>query len=168
MPPPLRAAAALAIGCRAETDEDGPFLEALYASTRSGELAMTGWPEVQQRAFLTQQYQAQHAYYRTQYPDAEWLILERDGEPIGRLYLADGPTALRIIDVSLVPLARGQGTGAAIVADLIEAAAAAQKRVSLQVEKHNPARRLYERLGFAARADHGIYVELECRPDGAA
>jgi len=168
MRPPLRAAAAALASCRAETGEDGPFLESLYASTRSAELAMTSWPETQQRAFLSQQHRAQHAFYRAHNPDAEWLILEREGEPVGRLYLAEGASALRIIDISLVPSVRGQGIGRAIVADLIDAASAVRKPVSLQVEKHNPARRLYERLGFAPRMDHGIYVELEWRPEARA
>ena len=168
MPPPLPAAAALAISSRAEAEDDGPFLERLYASARAAELAITGWPEAQQRAFLLQQYRAQHAFYRGHFPNAQWLILEREGQAIGRLYLNDGREALRIIDISLIPSVRGQGIGRAIVTDLIEAAAAARKKVSLQVEQHNPARRLYDRLGFVARADRGIYVEMEWRAGSAA
>jgi ribosomal protein S18 acetylase RimI-like enzyme len=36
--------------------------------------------------------------------------------------------------------------------------------VRIHVEQTNPARRLYERLGFVPVADHGIYQLLECRP----
>ena len=70
------------------TDEDLPFVEALYASTRAAEMALTGWPPEQQRAFLAQQHRAQHHHYRAYHAGAEWLIIERDGAPIGRLYLA--------------------------------------------------------------------------------
>jgi ribosomal protein S18 acetylase RimI-like enzyme len=84
------------------------------------------------------------------------------------LYLDDGRKALRIIDISLIPSARGQGIGRAIVTDLVEAAAAARKKVSPQVEKRNLARRLYDRLGFGPRTDHGIYVEMEWRTGSTA
>ena len=36
------------------------------------------------------------------------------------------------------------------------------KRVAIHVEKFNPARRLYARLGFREVQDLGIYLKLEC------
>jgi len=39
------------------------------------------------------------------------------------------------------------------------------KPVQLHVERFNdPARRLYDRLGFRQVADQGVYVLLECAP----
>ena len=167
MPPPLHAADKLGISCRPMTDADLTFVDALYASTRAEEMALTGWPPAQQAAFLAQQHRAQHQHYRTFYPDAEWLILEHGGEPIGRLYLADQDERIQLIDISLVGAARGRGLGAAILEDLLEAAAGAGKKVALQVERSNPARRLYVRLGFALVRDNGVYLEMEWRPPGS-
>ena len=164
MPPPLPAAAALGISVRPMRDEDLAFVAALYASTRAEEVASTGWPAEQQQAFLAQQHRAQHHHYRTYYPDAEWLILERGGEAVGRLYVDEWEGLVRIIDISLLPQARGQGIGGAILKDVLEAAAAEGKAVSIHVEVHNPARRLYERLGFEPVEDKGIYIEMVRRP----
>ena len=44
---------------------------------------------------------------------------------------------------------------------------AASKPVRLHVEPSNPARRLYERLGFTRIADQGLYWLMEWSPPGA-
>ena len=157
-------ALALSVQLRSMTDADLPFIEGLYASTRAEEVARTGWPPELQRAFLKQQHDAQHRHYRSHYPGAEWLIVERDGELVGRLYLSEGEHALCIVDISLLPTARGQGLGSALLADVLTQATAAGKAVSIHVERNNPAARIYERLGFTPVADKGVYIEMEWKP----
>ena len=161
MPPPLQAAARLGVTARPMNDEDLPFVAALYASLRAEELAATGLPEGQQLAFLDQQHRAQHAHYRKHYTTAEWLILEREDTRIGRLYLDEWKREFRVVDISLVEESRGRGIGGAILADIIAAARAAGKGVSIHVEKQNPARHLYERLGFVVVEDKGVYDLME-------
>lgn len=165
MPPPLRAAARLGVSYRPMTDEDMPFLAALYYSTRAEEVAQTGWPAEMQQQFLAQQFDAQHRHYQRHYADAEWLVIERGGEAVGRLYIEEWQSQIRIIDIALVPAARGLGIGAAIFEDTFDLARANGKKVSIHVEKNNPARRLYYRLGFEMIADEGVYDLLEWRPD---
>lgn len=160
-------AAALGLVARPMIDEDMPFAEALYASTRADELAATGWPAEQQHAFLAQQHRAQHHHYRRYYEGADWLILERDGQKVGRLYLVEWESELRIIDVSLVPSARGRGLGSALLSDIQQRGADAGKRVTIHVEVHNPARRLYERLGFVTVEDKGVYLLMAWTPGEA-
>ena len=164
MPPPLRAAAAFGVSYRPMTDHDLPFAAALYASTRHEELAQTGWPDELQHAFLAQQFEAQHRHYRQHYPNAEWLIVERAGERIGRLYIDEWGREFRIIDIALIPSSRGAGVGGAIVADVLAEGAAAAKVVSIHVEKENPAMRLYRRLGFVPVDEHGAYDLMEWAP----
>ncbi|HYE26931.1 MAG TPA: GNAT family N-acetyltransferase [Allosphingosinicella sp.] len=167
MPPPLRAAAGLGVSYRPITDADLPFLATVYASTRVEELASTGWPDEMKLQFLAQQFDAQHRHYMRHYPEAEWLVIERAGEDIGRLYIEEWPSQLRLIDISLLPAARGGGVGGAILADLMEQAAAAGKPLTIHVEKNNPAMRLYHRLGFVGIDEHGIYDLMEWRPPTA-
>jgi ribosomal protein S18 acetylase RimI-like enzyme len=164
MPPPLKAAAAFGIAYRPMADEDLPFVARLYATTRAQELAATGWTPEAKAAFLDQQHNAQHAHYRDAYADAERLIVEKDGQEIGRLYLAQDAGALLLVDISLLPEWTGQGIGGAIIADLIAFAKAGRRPISLHVEKRNPAQFLYRRLGFAFVEDKGIYERMEWRP----
>jgi ribosomal protein S18 acetylase RimI-like enzyme len=163
MPPRIAAASAFGIGYRMMTDGDLPFVAALYASTRTEELARTGWPPQLQAAFLDQQHRAQHSHYRTAYPDAEWLLIEQAGAPIGRLYLAEKQNRLLIVDISLLPAARGTGLGTAILTDLL---AGETREAELHVERTNPARRLYERFGFRLAEEQSIYLRMvRPRPD---
>ena len=95
MPPPIRAAGQFAITYRPMVEaQDLPFVAELYASTRREEVAQTGWPPEMQEAFLRQQHEAQHSHYSLHFAEAEWLIVERGGEAIGRLYLRDDPDTL--------------------------------------------------------------------------
>ena len=161
MPPPLIAAAGAGIRYRPMTAGDLPFMAELYVSTRREEVAATGWPEAAQAQFLAQQFDAQHRHYQAHYPDAEWLVIERAGERIGRLYLEEWKNQFRIIDIALLPSSRGAGIGAAILRDILAMAQSAGKRVTIHVEKNNPAMNLYRRLGFRAAEDKGVYDLLE-------
>ncbi|HEU0099123.1 MAG TPA: GNAT family N-acetyltransferase [Allosphingosinicella sp.] len=164
MPPPLKAAARLGVRYRVAADEDLPFLALVYASTRLEEVARTGWPAETQRQFLLHQFDAQHRHYRQHYPAAEWLVIEREGNAAGRLYIEEWPDQIRLIDIALLPNHRGGGAGSAILSDLMDMAAAAEKPLTIHVEKNNPAMRLYLRLGFVAIDEHGVYDLMEWRP----
>ena len=153
---------------RGITDADRPFLEALYTSTRREELAQTGWPQPQIDGFLNQQFEAQHNYYMEQFRDADFdLIMGSDGVPIGRLYLEERDDEFRVIDIALLPAWRGKGIGGRIMLGIHDRAFAAGKAVRIHVEQHNPAMRLYHRLGFKKVEDRGIYHLMEALPSSS-
>lgn len=154
-----------AVSFRPANDSDQPFLCALYASTREDEMSVVDWSETQKSAFLTMQFDAQHSYYRQQFPSADYLVVERDGEAIGRIYLDRRADELRLIDIALTSAARNQGLGKALLLDLLDEAQAAALPVRIHVEQFNPAMRLYLRLGFKPVEDQGVYQLLEWCPD---
>lgn len=166
MPLTLHTAASFGIYLRAAVDDDLPFLRRLYASTREQEVAQTGWPAELQQAFLLQQHDAQHAHYRAAFADAERSIIEADGEPIGRIYWYEGPADFHIVDIALLPGSRGRGIGSAILQDLQAQAGLSGKGVTIHVEKMNPAKMLYMRLGFVPVDDRGLYELLRSAPHG--
>lgn len=161
MAPPLLAAAAFGISYRPERDSDVPFLAALHASARGQEFAGLGWPPEMLAAFLGQQFDAQHRHYRASYPAAEWLIVEAGGGGVGRLAVERRDSSLHLIDIALMPERRGAGLGGAILADLIAEADEQGLGVTLQVDAGNPARRLYERLGFRVLEEQLPYLRME-------
>jgi len=168
MPPPLTSAACLDISLRPARADELDFLGAVYASTRTEEIAQAGWPPEMEQAFLKQQHEAQHAHYASVYPDAERLVIERGGERIGRLYLQEWTGNVRIVDIALLPHARRGGVGEAMVRDIAADAWSRGRKVSIHVETFNPARRLYERLGFVGVEDKGVYQLMEwCAPGEA-
>jgi len=140
---------------------DAEFLFAVYASTRTEELAQVGWPEPQQQNFLRTQFDAQRRCYESDYPGAEFQVILADGQPAGRLYLHRRAEEIRIMDLALLPQFRGRGIGTGLLRGIFSEGDRTGKRVSIHVEAFNPALRLYERLGFQQVATHGVYLLLE-------
>lgn len=162
--PALPRAMARGLRFRPVEAADMGFLSALYAAGRAEEVAPLPWTAAQKAAFLAAQFDAQHAHYMAHYPDAHWLIAERDGAPVGRLYLERWPSEIRVIDIALTPDARGLGLGTAMMDDVMTLAAADGLAVGIHVEHTNRARRLYERLGFRQVADQGVYALMRWEP----
>jgi GNAT superfamily N-acetyltransferase len=141
--------------------EDEEFLYRVYASTRVEELAVVPWADEQKDAFLRMQFAAQHRYYQENYPGSPFDLVLVEGEPAGRLYVARWKEELRIIDIALLPEYRRRGIGTAVLAHLTAEAAGKALPLRIHVERFNPARALYERLGFRPVADRGVYLFLE-------
>jgi ribosomal protein S18 acetylase RimI-like enzyme len=157
-------AAVATIDLRPAVPEDRAFLRAVYGSTRTEELERTDWTDAQKKTFLDHQFAAQDAYYREHYEGATYDVIVVDGWPGGRLYMARWPEEIRIMDIALLPTARGKGVGSALLRELLEEASASGKRVTIHVEHENPAMRLYERLGFRRVEDRPPYVLMEWLP----
>lgn len=149
---------------RPETDDDVEFTARLYASTREEELRPVEWPPEQKALFLRQQFDAQRLHYRAHYGNAEYSIVMENGQPIGRLYINRTADDVRVMDIALLPEHRGRGIGSTLMKNVLEAAAAEGKSVSIHVEMYNPAMRMYERLGFRQIDSYGVYHLMEWRP----
>jgi ribosomal protein S18 acetylase RimI-like enzyme len=143
---------------------DGELLFRVYASTRADELSVVAWDDALKEAFLRAQFEAQDHWYREHYAGGSFDVVLVDGKPSGRLYVYRGEAEIRIVDIALLPEHRGNGVGTALLRDLMDEADAACKRVTIHVERFNPALRLYERLGFAVAEDKGVYLLLERLP----
>jgi ribosomal protein S18 acetylase RimI-like enzyme len=151
---------------RPVTEADREFLLELYAGTREEELAQVHWEEGAKATFLEHQFSAQDRHYRSNYPGATLDVIEVDGERAGRLYVYRGEDDIRIMDIAVAPEFRGRGIGTRLVEGLMAEARASRRTLSIHVEMQNPARSLYDRLGFVPVGEHGIYVLMEWRDQG--
>ena len=149
---------------RPATDSDLDFLRAVYGSTRATEMALVNWSDEQKRDFLDMQFHAQHKFYHENYPDAQYDILELDGEPIGRIYVDNRPTEIRLIDIALLPEYQNRRIGSALILKLMEDAAKIKLPITLHVEVFNRAQELYHRLDFKRIRDDGLYIFMEWNP----
>lgn len=152
------------IRLRKITPQDESFLLSVYASTRAEEMQLVPWSDAEKAEFLQSQFQAQHTYYQQHYPQASFDVIAVADQQVGRLYVDRGAGELRIIDIALLPEFRGQGIGSQLLQDLIAESDAAGDRITIHVEKNNPALRLYRRLGFTEIEEVGIYWLMERKP----
>jgi ribosomal protein S18 acetylase RimI-like enzyme len=157
-------AAPAAISLRPATEADYDFMRRLYASTREAEMAHFPFGEAQKRAFLDQQFAAQFAHYGLNYPTCERNIVEREGAPVGRLWIDEWRDQIRLVDIALVPECRGLGIGTALLRQVLRRGAAAGKPVTIHVEAYNPALTLYRRLHFEPVDTNGVYVLMRWTP----
>jgi ribosomal protein S18 acetylase RimI-like enzyme len=147
------------ISSRPATPQDEPFLRELFYIVRAPEFAAAGMTQEQLEPFLAQQYHAMRTYYARAFPETEYLILQFDGTPIG--YEALRVTEeLHLIDIALIPEYRNQGIGTQRMRRLQAHAAEVGKSIILSVEVFNPAKHLYERLGFSVLEEAGIYQRM--------
>lgn len=137
---------------------DTPFFEKLYFETRKEEFAQLGWDEIQLETLLKMQFNTQTQGYRMQFPGARNLVIEADGEAVGRFITTD---EICLVDIAVLPEFRNQGIGSFVLKRLLEEAENKEKSVYLQVLKTNiPAIRLYERFGFEKNGESDLYVMM--------
>jgi ribosomal protein S18 acetylase RimI-like enzyme len=75
-------------------------------------------------------------------------IILLSNEPIGLLKVARDGREWRLIQIQIVPEKQGLGLGGWIIQNLIAEVMEAGASLKFSVLKANPARHLYERLGF--------------------
>lgn len=146
------------------SDSDTAFIRVLYRSSRGDLLQMQAEPSFVEELIGMQQRMQEQGYSQA-YPQARYLMIEKAGQPVGRLIVNPGQGALRVLDITLLPQSQGQGTGALVLAGLQQRAAADGCSVSLAVSHANQrARALYARLGFVQESEDGIMQQLRWSP----
>jgi ribosomal protein S18 acetylase RimI-like enzyme len=129
--------------------EDDDFLREVYRSTRAAEAAAFGWPGDVVADFIDMQYSARRGAYEMQFPQAEYLVIEVDGQRAGSIILHETPEELRLVDIALLPLFRRQGIGGSLIAKLKRRAAEHEVPIVLHVDSSNlPAIALYTGMQF--------------------
>lgn len=140
--------------------QDVEFLRRVYHSTRDGEMRMLPWSDADKAAFLDMQFEAQRKHYEGAYPGCAFQVVEIDGAAAGRLYVDRTEKDINVLDIALLPPFRGRGVGTKLIEAILEEARSSLRSVTLHVEQYNPARRLYERLGFRSLGSNGVYERM--------
>lgn len=100
---------------------------------------------------------------RARYGDAN--IICQGAARIGLLKVRRDADEWVLVQFQVLPSYQGQGIGKRVVRALLEQARQAQRPVRLSVLKGNPARRLYERLGFQPTSETDHDSALIWRPE---
>lgn len=135
------------------TEDDLAFLLALRKATMTEHLERAGMPLDD----------AHHlARIRHRFEDAEIIWL--DGRRAGLFKTSRDASGWRVVQIQIDPAFQGLGMGRSLLAGLLRRADREGAPVTLSVLKGNPARRLYESLGFAAIAETAPEIEMRYGP----
>jgi ribosomal protein S18 acetylase RimI-like enzyme len=109
---------------------------------------------------------AQTANLRERWKAGEVGIITCDAADIGWMQSSVQDGAFYLEQIFIDAAFQQRGIGTRIISGLIEQATQAGRPVTLGVVKTNPARRLYERLGFRTthEDDRKFYMRREVRP----
>ncbi|MBN2387243.1 MAG: GNAT family N-acetyltransferase [Anaerolineales bacterium] len=139
---------------------DGAFPYQVYASTRLEEMSLVDWPPEQKEAFLSMQFNLRARQYQAAYPGALTEMILCGELPAGAMITLKKADEILLVDMALLPEFRGSGIGTAVLRDLQKEG----KKITLHVLRHNPADRLYSRLGFRIVAEDSMYLTMEWTP----
>jgi ribosomal protein S18 acetylase RimI-like enzyme len=87
-------------------------------------------------------------------------VLELDGQVIGQWLVERRPDEVFLARVMLSPAWQGRGIATGLIRELQAEARAAGLPLTLQVWEENPARALYERLGFAVTGAREFRLQM--------
>ncbi|MGM3173890.1 GNAT family N-acetyltransferase [Dickeya lacustris] len=126
------------------TPSDIPYLLQLRQRTMAGYLADIGAPTDDDSLMQRVLYAFEHAH-----------IVQLEGQPAGLFKYAFVPEAQHwyLIQLQIHPDFQNRGIGQLLIASLIAKASAECQPVVLSVLKNNPARFLYQHLGFNITAE---------------
>lgn len=124
---------------RPVTDDDADFLYRLNEAAMRvyAEQTFGQWDETVQRRIFAEGWSP-----------ATTRIVVVDGQDIGMLQVFRREAEVHLSNVRLLPAYQGKGVGTRLISDVLQDAHGRGQPVTLSVFKVNPARRLYERLGF--------------------
>jgi ribosomal protein S18 acetylase RimI-like enzyme len=142
------------ITLRPVTRDDYDFLWALLVDTLRPYVEATwGWDEAYQRA-----------RFRDHFDPACQDIVLADGVAVGVFRVERREDSIFLSNIGITPAYQGRGIGTKLIQDLLEKATARGVPVELRVLKVNPARGLYERLGFAVIEEFETHWQMRWEP----
>jgi ribosomal protein S18 acetylase RimI-like enzyme len=136
---------------RQATKADADFLYRLHvAAMRDLVTRVWGWDDAWQER-----------YFAARFDPTYSRIVVVVGEDVGVIAVEESAADVFLANIEILPEYQGRGLGAALVNGVIREAEARDLPVRLQVLKINPARRLYERLGFVATGETEAHFLME-------
>jgi GNAT superfamily N-acetyltransferase len=140
---------------RAATTKDGDFLYRLHRRVMQMYVIETWgqWDEAWQSQYFHQHFN----------PGACQIIVFQEHD-IGAICVERRPTDLFLSNIEVLPAYQAQGIGTQLIRALMDEAHKRGVPLSLRVLRVNPARKLYERLGFVISGETATHYLMSTIP----
>ena len=106
----------------------------------------------------------QRTRFDASFEPAEIQIIALAGREAGYIAAKQERHEIQLFNIMIAPDFQNRGLGTAVLRELLAGAQARRVPVRLQVLKVNPARRLYERLGFIVIEETPTHFRMAWRP----
>ena len=136
------------------TQDDYEFLRRLHhVVMRPYVEAIWGWNEEKQDEIVRQDMAGPYL-----------SIIVCAGKDIGQVSIERNDEKLSLVDLFILPECQGQGIGSAVIKSILAEADAACLPVTLRLFKTNPAKQLYEQLGFRMETEDDTWFHMRYSP----
>jgi ribosomal protein S18 acetylase RimI-like enzyme len=157
---------ATGIQLRLAASGDQEFLLQLYLATQPMETASWNMDATAREQLMRMQFRGRAQTYTAQYPDAEdWILClneETDTQVrVGRHLVLRQQDSILGVDLAILPRYQGHGIGSRALREIQRQCAADGLSFRLQVLHTNPAKRLYDRLGFRIVSQDLLFAHME-------
>ena len=117
------------------------------------------------RTYVEQTYGAwsedfQWARFDASFNPEEFQVVVHGGIDVGFLACRETAGEIQLLNIMIAPEFQNRGLGSAVLRGLLAQAQSRHAAVQLQVMKVNPARRLYERLGFVVIEETATHYRM--------
>ena len=141
---------------RPATPDDYDFLYDLLVATMKEYVdALWGWEDA---------YQQQR--FRNKFIPQQYQIITVDQRDVGAMAVERDDAQWFLAEIQILPAHQNDGIGTLVIEDLVRQARQQDLPTALQVLKINPARRLYERLGFYQSGETETHIQMLCPAEG--
>jgi ribosomal protein S18 acetylase RimI-like enzyme len=139
------------ITTRTATSDDKDFLwELKVASMRQYVEAVYGWDD-----------SSQYGFFELGFCPQAIQIIEYDRQDIGMYELRERDSDWFLARIEILPAFQGKGIGGTVIQQMVARVSKTGKPLRLQVFKVNPARKLYERIGFLRTGETKTHFLME-------
>jgi ribosomal protein S18 acetylase RimI-like enzyme len=142
------------VSLRASSWDDAAFLYHLLKASMQSYVAQTwGWDE-----------QWQQAYFQKTFDPARNQIIVMAGQDVGVISVEKGEQEVFLSRLYILPEYQGRGIGTQLIKRVLAEAFGDNLPVSLRVLRVNPAKELYERLGFVVVEETDVRYLMKATP----
>lgn len=140
---------------RAVTDADRDWLWSVKRAGMKGYVEQTWgrWDDADQAERFRKNFQPLHIH-----------IIVVGGQDAGLLHVEREPMEIFLANIQIAPEFQNRGLGTEVMHALLAEARQKKLPLRLQVLKVNPARRLYERIGFALVGETPTHYQMRWTP----
>ncbi|MDJ0681998.1 MAG: GNAT family N-acetyltransferase [Xenococcaceae cyanobacterium MO_167.B52] len=115
------------------------------------------------KSYVEQLYPWNPRLFRNNFIPDHYDVIEINNLIIGLMKVVSSETEIYLAEIQIIQDYQKQGIGTNLIQSLIQEAQISNKKLWLKVLKNNPAKKLYQRLGFIKQEElayHFIMVKL--------